>query len=87
MAFKKKSKAAASTPSPTHANPPQMGSRSDMPPTIQRAAQFKIGLTDQEQRDEFRARKTKEFPGASKEKTYGSLPGGSTLDRPAKDYQ
>ena len=76
--------------------PPTMGARSDMPPTIQRSPQFKIGLTDQEQREEGKARLKAQDPGTSE--AYGrSLyrPGanpprsrsGNTLDRPARDYQ
>jgi hypothetical protein len=96
MGFRKKSKAAASTPTPVYSNPPTMGARSDMPSAIQRSPQFKIGLTDQEQRDEGKARLKAQYPGTSE--SYGrSLyrpgenpsrsRGGSTLDRPARDYQ
>jgi hypothetical protein len=91
MAFKKKSKdkgKAASTPTPMYPNPPQFGSRSDMPAykPMERRSGSNMP-TDAEQREEFKARKIKEFSGGNKEKTPDKLPGGSTLSRPARDYQ
>ena len=90
MAFKrKKAKGSESrSATPMYPNPPQFGTPVGMPshkPMERRSGSDMPN--DAEQREEFKARKIKEFSGGNKEKTPDKLPGGSTLSRPARDYQ
>jgi hypothetical protein len=96
MKFRKQSNVSAPS-MPMYPNPPQFGSRSDMPaykPMERRSGSDMP--TESEQRQEQQKARELKYPGTSEAyskslyRPGGNPPrsgGGSTLDRPARDYQ